>query len=146
MCDFSLMAMNNRLAVEGEDLVAHRFKSGATGLVSHWDFGSWTADKPTTFWGWLMGCFSLRSEPGPVVCIPPGTRVRLHGAYSGEKAIFTQIPMAARLHRDALFLESGETILVQLLPEGQRMTVLWMSDDESLDQPEDAQPELVFSR
>jgi len=31
MCDYSLMIVPNRLAIEGEDLVAHKFQSGTTG-------------------------------------------------------------------------------------------------------------------
>ncbi len=34
MCDYSLMAIRNRLAVEQEDLVAHRFPTGSMGLAS----------------------------------------------------------------------------------------------------------------
>ena len=34
MCDYSLMAIPNRLAEEGEDLVAHRFPTGSVGLAS----------------------------------------------------------------------------------------------------------------
>ena len=34
MCDYSLMAVPNRLAQEGEELVAHRFPTGSMGLAS----------------------------------------------------------------------------------------------------------------
>src|ERR1700689_2479762 len=34
MCDYSLMAVPNRLAAEGEDLIAHRFPTGSMGLAS----------------------------------------------------------------------------------------------------------------
>ena len=34
MCDYSLMAVPNRLAREGEELVAHRFPTGSLGLAS----------------------------------------------------------------------------------------------------------------
>jgi len=34
MCDYSLMAVPNRLAQEGEELVAHRFPTGSLGLAS----------------------------------------------------------------------------------------------------------------
>jgi hypothetical protein len=33
MCDYSLLAIPNRLAVEGEPLVVHRFQTGAMGLA-----------------------------------------------------------------------------------------------------------------
>ena len=38
MCDYSLMMVPNRLAIEGEELVAHSFQSGTTGFVSSPDF------------------------------------------------------------------------------------------------------------
>src|SRR5258705_12544175 len=34
MCDYSLHGLPNRLAQEGEDLVAHRFPTGAIGLTA----------------------------------------------------------------------------------------------------------------
>jgi hypothetical protein len=34
MCDYSLMMVRSRLAVEGEGLVAHKFQSGSVRLVS----------------------------------------------------------------------------------------------------------------
>jgi len=34
MCDYSLMAIPNRLAVCGEELVVHRFEAGTLGLAS----------------------------------------------------------------------------------------------------------------
>ena len=37
MCDYSLMAIPNRLAVSGEELIVHRFEAGAVGLASAFD-------------------------------------------------------------------------------------------------------------
>lgn len=37
----SLIKLGNRLAVEGEELVAHRFHGGAIGMVSRADFERW---------------------------------------------------------------------------------------------------------
>ena len=34
MCDYSLMAIPNRLAVSGEDLVVHRFEAGSVARVT----------------------------------------------------------------------------------------------------------------
>jgi len=34
MCDYSLMALPNRLAVCGDELVVHRFELGSLGLAS----------------------------------------------------------------------------------------------------------------
>ena len=40
MCDYSLMAIPNRLAVSGEELVIHRFEAGSVGLASVFDLRS----------------------------------------------------------------------------------------------------------
>ncbi len=78
MCDYSLMMVANRLAIEGEELVAHRFQSGTTGLVSCYDFNIWQAERCSkSFWQRLRTCFSSATDPTPVVCIPPGARLRL---------------------------------------------------------------------
>ena len=77
MCDYSLMMLPSRLAVEGDRLVAHRFRSGTTGLVSYRDFENWMAARPVRLWQKLKDCFSCEKEPGPLVCIPPGARLRL---------------------------------------------------------------------
>jgi hypothetical protein len=50
MCDYSLMMVRSRLAVEGEELVAHRFQSGTVGLVSCADFSTWINERPIGFW------------------------------------------------------------------------------------------------
>ena len=42
MCDYSLMMIPNRFAIEGEELVAHCFQSGSLGLVSRFDYDSWS--------------------------------------------------------------------------------------------------------
>ena len=34
MCDYSLCGIPNRLAVEGEELVVHRFSTGSMGMAS----------------------------------------------------------------------------------------------------------------
>ena len=34
MCDYSLMAIPNRVAVSGDELVVHRFQTGTVGLAS----------------------------------------------------------------------------------------------------------------
>ncbi len=142
MCDYSLMMVPNRLALEGEELVAHRFRSGTMGIVSANDFERWTDQKPTGFWRWLKDAFSSGSEPTPAVCIPPGARLRLIGIPDGLKTqschelspdvVFTQISAEVNQHRDALFFTNGTTVTLQRLPEGQRLKVLWLSSLEDL--------------
>jgi len=132
MCDYSLMMIDNRLAVEGEELVAHRFRSGSTGLVSLLDFTNWQVRRPA-FWQRFKDCFSSQTEPRPVVCIPPGARLRLRGFGPCEKATFAQLSPESRLHRDLLHFDNGATLLVQMLPEGQRVTVLRLSSAEDVE-------------
>ena len=61
MCDYSLAGIPNRLAVESEELVVHRFSTGSIGLASP--------------------CASVSSrwsaKQNPAVCVPPGARLIL---------------------------------------------------------------------
>lgn len=76
MCDYSLMMVPNRLAIEGEELVAHRFQSGTTGFVSSSDFSIWKAERHAkSIWQRLRACFASTAEPTLLVCIPPGAVV-----------------------------------------------------------------------
>ena len=80
MCDYSLMAVPNRLAQEGEQLVAHRFPTGSLGLTSPADLKR--ASQPRTasrrsLWRRALEFFDPpQSEPVPAVCVPPGARPR----------------------------------------------------------------------
>ncbi len=142
MCDYSLMMAPNRLAVEGEELVAHKFKCGSTGIVASRDFQAWTCRRPRSFAQWLRDGFAPVSEPSPVVCIPPGARLQLMGIPEtlkaevpeglSEEVVFTQISAEVNQYRDALFFSNGVTILLQRLPEGQRLKVLGLSSAEDL--------------
>src|SRR5712691_10210136 len=83
MCDYSLAGVPNRLAVEGEQLVVHRFSTGSVGLASP--------------------CSSLSSKETPAVCIPPGARLRLRdipqalqlGLNATEEVTFVQLSAEA---------------------------------------------------
>jgi hypothetical protein len=83
MCDYSLLAIPNRLAVEGEPLVVHRFQTGAMGLAPAAEIAAPATELhvPTRREGWwsaLKTCFAPR--PAKVVCavcIPPGARLLL---------------------------------------------------------------------
>ena len=64
MCDYSLHALPNRLAVEGEPLLLHRFPTGALGLASPSDL--WTPAEPpgqarTGWWSRVKRWLSLRN-------------------------------------------------------------------------------------
>ncbi len=147
MCDYSLMAVPNRLAQEGEDLVAHRFPTGSLGLASPADLKR-LADSPQparrSFWAAIREFFNPpKSEPVPAVCIPPGARLQLQdipvrlqhelGVGPVEDVTFTQLTAAVNSYRDAVRFRNGREIRLQELREGQRVRVLDLSLAEELD-------------
>ena len=123
MCDYSLAHFPNRLAVEGEQLVVHRFKTGTLGLAP--------------------ACFSLKQifspDSTPAVCVPPGARLlvqdipeRLQQALnvgSVEEATFVEQSADAFRYRDAVRFSNGAEILLQQLASGQRVLVLSLDPD-----------------
>lgn len=147
MCDYSLMAVPNRLAREGEDLVAHRFPSGSLGLASPTDLKrstepAMTCRKP--FWRRVAEFFDPpRTEPVPAVCIPPGARLQLQdipvrmqqelGVGPCEPVTFTQISAAVNTYRDAVRFLNGREVRLQEMREGQRVKVLDLSMADELD-------------
>src|ERR1700691_411609 len=108
MCDYSLMAVPNRLACEGENLVAHRFPTGSLGLAAPADVVRAANPAPSskrTFWAKLKEFFHPPdNDPVPAVCIPPGARLRLEdiptrlqtecGVGPVEEVTFTQLSAA----------------------------------------------------
>ena len=142
MCDYSLMMVPNRLAVEGEELVTHRFQSGSLGLVSCFDYASWLNQRSKSIWQRFKACCSADNEPTPVVCIPPGARLRLEGLPeilkeqfhfgSSEDATFTEISAEANGYRDAFCFDNGATVSFALLTEGQNVKVLRLSSEEDV--------------
>ncbi|MGA2590371.1 MAG: hypothetical protein ABSH32_10680 [Bryobacteraceae bacterium] len=147
MCDYSLMAVPNRLAAEQEDLVAYRFPTGSLGLASPADVkracypakarrgGLWTAVKS----------FFIPPVHHPVtaVCIPPGARLLLQdiperlqrelAVGPAEEVTFTQVSAAINTYRDAVRFFNGRQIRLQELREGQRVRVLDMSLAEAFE-------------
>src|ERR1051326_4111014 len=127
MCDYSLMAVPNRLAEQGEDLVAHRFPTGSLGLASPADLKRAADPQPRmrrNFWCAVRDFFNPpRTEPTPAVCIPPGARLRLQdiparmqhemGVGPVEDVTFTQITAAVNAYRDAIRFTNGREIRLQ---------------------------------
>ena len=104
MCDYSLMGIPNRLAVEGEDLVAHTFPSGSVGFASPRDvcITNPLQAQPQGFWSALKNSFRpAKPNPVPAVCVPPGSRLVLQdipillqrdvGVGPAEEVTFTQL-------------------------------------------------------
>jgi hypothetical protein len=156
MCDYSLMTFPNRLACEGEELAAHRFKCGSLGLVPARDLDEWRNARPKSGWPWLKTLFISAPDPKPAVCVPPGARLRLydidhklraeHGVNEEEDVVFTQLSADAGAYRDAISFRNGVTMLLQGLPEGQRVRVLWLGTAESAVDPENAFTLAIGSR
>ena len=136
MCDYSLTNVPNRLAEESETLVVHRFPSGTKGFTSPADLKS--AEKPRGAFGLLMAL--SRPSVSCAVCIPPGARLLLHDlperlqqqleVAAQEEVTFTQLSAEAYRHRDAIQFANGRQVLLQSLPQGQRVEVLCLSSVE----------------
>ena len=120
MCDYSLAGVPNRLAVEGEQLVVHRFSTGSVGLASP--------------------CSQLLSKETPAVCIPPGARLRLldipqalqlrFGLNATEEVTFVQQSAEAYQYRDAVRFQNGHEVLLQRLRCGQQVEVLSLASGD----------------
>ena len=147
MCDYSLMAVPNRLAQENEELVMHRFPTGSLGMASPADLKRAAAPScpaRKTFWNAVKEFFNPpKTEPVPAVCITPGARLHLQdipsrlqhefGVGPAEDVTFTQISAAANSYRDAVRFANGREVRLQELREGQHVRVLDLSTAEELD-------------
>ena len=124
MCDYSLAHFPNRLAVEGEELVIHRFATRTLGLA------------PGRC-GWKQLIFPTRL---PAVCVPPGTRLRLYdipedlqrrlGVGAIEEITFIEQTLEPFTYRDGVRFANGREILLPELTCGQRAEVLSLGGGE----------------
>jgi hypothetical protein len=160
MCDYSLMAVPNRLAREGEELISHRFPTGSLGLAAPGDLQRRPAPvSRKSFWTAFKEFFQPpEAEAVCAVCIPPGARMRLEnisarlqtelGVGPVEEVTFTQITASAHSYRDAVRFANGREVRLQELREGQRVLVLDLSMAAELDleQLREESPELAFTR
>ena len=140
MCDYSLCGIPNRLAIEGEELVVHRFSTGSMGLASVADLQVYEQikkDAPRkTFWQSLRSLFEELDQSGaaPAVCIPPGAHLILRNipvdvqrrccVSHEEAALFTQTSADFNSYRDAVRFHSGCEVRLQELCEGIQVQVL----------------------
>jgi hypothetical protein len=115
MCDYSLHAVASRPAKVGETLIT------------------------TTFRGTSTRGFASESEPGVAVCILPGTElafaenVKYDNRWIWTREVDYRVgkfgaidPDVPHRHHDAIEFPDGSNVLVTLLCEGQRATVLQM--------------------
>jgi hypothetical protein len=148
MCDYSLQGLPNRLAIEGEELVTHRFPTGSIGMASSVDIACRNCPQPETigrrsWWSTVKCWLTLPGEfqTLPAICIPPGTRLLMNripdtlrkkfalGAV--EDVTFVEMSAEPFEYRDALRFANGRQILLQSLREGIMFVVLATRLDES---------------
>jgi hypothetical protein len=138
MCDYSLHGIENRLAVEGEVLVVHRFHTGSKGLTSPSYLQ--TETKPKKFLTLLTDTFANPSAEC-AVCIPDGAELVMTGISPGfqfsfgisatEVVIFRQQSSEDATHRDAIEFSNGVIVPLQELEVGQRVGVIGLSAEAS---------------
>jgi hypothetical protein len=142
MCDYSLMSVDNRLAVCGEELMVHRFEIFSRGLASVADVEAVrrAEQPPRTFLEKVKRAIFPADPPQcPAVCIPPGARLLLRDIperlqhelnldSDEQEVVFTQIDTTG--YRDAVRFANGAEVLLQRLSERQRVRVLALSSDE----------------
>jgi hypothetical protein len=153
MCDYSLLGMTNRLAIEGEQLQVYRFPTLTLGLTSPVELQRLkekAAPPPGDgFWSRFKNWFSMSVEPAPLaVCIPPGAQLRLRDiperlqrqldVGADEEVTFVQLSAEPFSYRDAVRFNNGKEILLQKLEIGQRVDVLCLSLAEEVPQLERA--------
>lgn len=137
MCDCLLLGVPNRRAVEGEQLVVHRFRTGSLGLASPLSLEPAKASTERTngFWTRLKVFFNpSERHSARAVCMPAGARLvvedipaQLHqtiGAGQIELVTFTRVT-APGGYRDAVRFKNGREVRLQELCEGQ---CLWVMD------------------
>ena len=139
MCDYSLAGIPNRLAVEGEQLVAYRFSTGAIGLTSP-DASRWR----------------LWSKKTPAVCVPPGACLLLRDipkdlqqqfdVNATEEVIFVQLSAEAYQYRDAVRFRNGREVLLQRLNCGQQVEVLSLCSAHSWEEEHQRRREEEYRR
>lgn len=142
MCDYSLMAMPNRLAIGGEELVSHKFQTGAVGLISSAE--GKLIDEAAKPKGFVQRLRSLLNPPHTwqctAVCVPPGARLSVRDISTQlqheiglqgdmQEVTFTQTGAGIGF-RDAIRFWNGREVSLQRLSEGQRVRVLSLSSVE----------------
>ena len=145
MCDYSLGGLPNRLAIDGEELMVHRFSTHSIGLASAADLQimkmSEARQRDQSLWQRINSLFSPVPNCRSVlaVCVPPGARLVLKsipmelrckwGVGVDESVFFTQTSAEVNTHRDALRFPTGRQVLLQDLREGMRVTVVSLGGD-----------------
>jgi hypothetical protein len=127
MCDYSLQGLPNRLAVEGEQLITHRFRTGSMGLATPTDIAAANCPKPQAgcrrpWWSVLKQWLDpeMQLDQVPAVCIPPGAQLFMNHIPEGlmrkfalqavEDVTFVQLSAEAHRYRDGIQFRNGEQV------------------------------------
>jgi hypothetical protein len=139
MCDYSLCGLPTRLAMEGEELVLHKFPTGSKGLASPADLIEREPVRTPMaqgLWKRIRSLFEPSRQAISVraICIPPGAELILrdippdllrNACLAREEPVtFTQISADVNNYRDAVRFRNGCQIRLQELREGMRVKVL----------------------
>jgi hypothetical protein len=139
VCDYSLQGLPNRLAIEGEELIVHRFTTGAIGLASPKELKQTISPRnggsKRTFWAAMSAAiFPPHGQQVPAVCVPPGAVLRVSDIAAGlqhelgigpeEVVTFTQTSFMKATYHDAVRFSNSREVLLQVFKEGQRVRVL----------------------
>lgn len=139
MCDYSLCGVPNRLAVEYEELVIHRFQTYTIGLASPLEISRAEAVwRRRDLWSRVRDVLTMTSCEVTAVCVPPGAWLilkgipkdicRRFGVQSSEKVQFIQTSAAENIHRDAVQFCNGRYISLQRLRPGMRAEILSLQE------------------
>lgn len=141
MCDYSLVALRTRLAVDREELVTYRFPTGSLGLTAPAELELYKPE-PHAWWS-----SHDASKVACAVCIPHGARLRLRdipellqqklGVGAEEEVVFIQMSAEVGRHRDGVRFTNGQEILLQRLAEGQHARVVSVLSSASAEEPTD---------
>jgi len=150
MCDYSLMAIPNRLAEEGESLVAHRFPTGSVGFASPEDLCKtvqWQGARPLGFSAQnKLGSGGLRPTRCPLdVARYSGTSAARSRSGCGRGSHLYPACPTAYTYRDAIRFANGQEILLQELGEGQQVKVLDLSSGDAFEAVREERLELPFA-
>ena len=114
MCDYSLHHVRSRPAKVGDQLTTRDFNLGTRGFAASEDINTAVCVLPGTE-------LSFERE---VTCVPRTVRWSAK-TISHKTAIFRQINKGwPTAHHDALEFPDGQVVLLTLLTEGQRATIL----------------------
>jgi len=143
MCDYSLGSLPSRLAMEGDELIVHRFPTSSMGLApaAHLQTKTSVSICDQSLWRRIMAFLALpRFCPGiQAVCVPPGASLILKGIPSDlqhrwdigeqETVLFTQTSAEFNTHRDAICFRNGRQVSLQHLRAGLLVKVVSLGGD-----------------